>query len=140
MISNEEKECKKYVVKLEEAISGVLHGGAGVFRLLLDVENCGARNFSLMVNTMKAGVKGDEHKHDNTEHAWYILKGTGTYYLDGKPYRIGPDMAVFAPANAYHKIDVDPDEDLTYVLIYAPPGPEQKLKKYGAHAFDTDKK
>jgi len=49
-------------------------------------------------------------------------------------------MAVFASANAYHKIDVDPDEDLTYVMIYAPPGPEQKLKKYGAHAFDADKK
>jgi hypothetical protein len=31
---------------------------------------------------------------------------------------------------------VDPEEDLTYVLIYAPPGPEQKLKEKGAHAFD----
>jgi hypothetical protein len=45
-------------------------------------------------------------------------------------------MAVFAPADVLHKIDVDPDEDLTYVLIYAPGGPEQKLIEKGAHAFD----
>lgn len=44
--------------------------------------------------------------------------------------------AVFAPANKMHKIEVDPEEDLTYVLIYAPPGPEQQLKEKGARAFD----
>jgi mannose-6-phosphate isomerase-like protein (cupin superfamily) len=47
-----------------------------------------------------------------------------------------PEMAVFAPANKMHRIDVDPEEDLTYVLIYAPPGPEKKLKEKGAQAFD----
>jgi len=47
-----------------------------------------------------------------------------------------PEMAVYAPARAMHRIDVGPDEDLTYVLIYAPPGPEQQLKKGGEHAFD----
>jgi mannose-6-phosphate isomerase-like protein (cupin superfamily) len=57
--------------------------------------------------------------------------------VDGKSFRVEPDMAVFAPAHKLHKILVDPDQDLTYIVVYAPPGPEQKLKKLGEHAFDA---
>ncbi len=127
---------KKYIVPLDEAKTGVLHGNAGTFRVLIDEPASGAKNFSLLVNTMKAGVKGAEHKHEGNEHCWYILSGTGTMYILGKSYKVGPNMAVFAPANVLHRIDVDPGEDLTYVLIYAPGGPEQKLIEKGAHAFD----
>lgn len=127
---------KRYVVPLKDAVTGVLHGRAGTFRVLIDEESSGAKHFSLLVNTMKAGMQGSEHKHEDNEHCWYILSGTGTMYIEGKPAKIGPDMAVFAPANIMHRIDVDPDEDLTYVLVYAPPGPEQKLKESGEHAFD----
>lgn len=129
---------KKYVVPLKEAITGVLHGRAGTFRILIDEPTSGAKNFSLLVNTMNAGVVGDEHKHD-VEHCWYILSGKGTMLMDGKSFRIEPDMAVFAPAQKLHKIIVDPDQDLVYIVVYAPPGPEQKLKKLGEHAFDDPK-
>ncbi len=128
--------AKNYVVPLKDAVTGVLHGKAGTFRLLIDEEISGARHFSLMINTMNAGVEGSWHKHDVNEHCWYILSGRGTMYIADESYEIGPEMAVFAPANVMHKIDVAPDEDLTYVLIYAPPGPEQKLKEKGEHAFD----
>ena len=127
---------KKYVVHLKDAITGVLHGKAGIFRVLIDEQISGAKHFSLLINTMKAGMQGSAHKHDNNEHCWYILSGTGTMYIEGKPFKIGPEMAIFCPANTMHRIDVDSNEDLTYVLIYAPPGPEQKLKESGAHAFD----
>jgi mannose-6-phosphate isomerase-like protein (cupin superfamily) len=70
------------------------------------------------------------------EHLWYILSGTGTMYMGGKAYPMGPKMAVYAPAGMLHQIDVGPDEDLTYVVVYAPPGPEQQLKQFGAKAFD----
>ncbi len=128
--------AKKYVVPLKDAVTGVLHGKAGTFRLLIDEETSGAKHFSLMINTMNAGVEGSWHKHDENEHCWYILSGRGTMYIADESYEIGPEMAVFAPADTMHKIDVGPGEDLTYVLIYAPPGPEQKLKEKGAHAFD----
>ena len=130
--------AKKYVVPLNDAVTGVLHGKAGTFRLLIDEETSGAKHFSLMINTMNAGVEGSWHKHDENEHCWYILSGRGTMYIADESYEIGPEMAVFAPANVMHKIDVAPDEDLTYVLIYAPPGPEQKLKEKGEHAFDEE--
>jgi mannose-6-phosphate isomerase-like protein (cupin superfamily) len=127
---------KKYVVPLKDAVTGVLHGKAGTFRVLIDEEISGAKHFSLLINTMNAGVEGGEHKHDSNEHCWYILSGRGTMYIEGKSYPLEPEMAVYVPANTMHKIDVGPDEDLTYVLIYAPPGPEQLLKHKGEHAFD----
>jgi len=129
---------KRYVVPMNEGISGVLHGRAGTFRILIDEETSGAKHFSLLVNTMNAGVKGSEHKHDS-EHCWYILSGRGTMFMDGKAYAMEPNMAVFAPAGRMHRIDVGPDEDLTFVVVYAPPGPEQKLKQHGEHAFDMQK-
>lgn len=49
---------------------------------------------------------------------------------------IEPETAIYTPAHILHKVDVDPDQDLTYVVIYAPPGPEQQLKQRGARAFD----
>jgi len=127
---------KKYVVPLAEAISGVLHGGVGTFRILIDEETSGAKNFSLLVNTTRAGAKGAEHTHD-VEHCWYILSGKGTMYIDGEAYRIEPQTAIYTPANVLHKVNADPDEDLTYVVIYAPPGPEQLLKQKGARAFES---
>jgi mannose-6-phosphate isomerase-like protein (cupin superfamily) len=115
-----------------------LHGRAGTFRILIDEETSGAKHFSLLVNTMNAGVIGSEHKHD-VEHCWYILSGRGTMFMAGQSFPMEPDMAVFAPAGMLHKIVVDPDRDLTYIVIYAPPGPEQKLKQHGEHAFDAEK-
>jgi mannose-6-phosphate isomerase-like protein (cupin superfamily) len=126
-------------VPLKEAVTGVLHGKAGTFRVLIDEESSGAKHFSLSINSMFAGVEGSEHKHEDNEHCWYILSGRGTMYIEGEPHELEPEMGVYVPMNTMHKINVGPDEDLTYVLIYAPPGPEQLLKKRGEHAFDTNK-
>ncbi|MCJ7830651.1 MAG: hypothetical protein MUP74_04605, partial [Desulfobacterales bacterium] len=62
---------QKYVFPLEEAEEKTTHGGSVTFRILLDEAKCGAKNFSFLVNTMKAGlncnVTGTGHKHDE-EH------------------------------------------------------------------------
>ena len=127
---------KKLIVPLKEAVTGVLHGGAGTFRVLIDEEISGAKHFSLLVNTSNAGTKGSAHAHE-VEHCWYILSGKGTMYMNNEAFEIGPEMAIFAPAHILHKVDVGPEEDLTYVVIYAPPGPEQQLKQKGAKAFES---
>ena len=129
---------EKLIYSIDEAQTGVLHGGAGIFRVLIDKDMGGAEHFSLLVNTSKAGAQGKEHSHD-VEHCWYILSGKATFYMNGEPHRIGPQMAIFTPKGVPHRMEVDPEEDLTYVVIYAPPGPEQKLKEKQAHAFDEDK-
>lgn len=127
---------KKCLVPLKDALTGTLTGGAGIFRILIDEETAGAKHFSMLLNTMNAGAKGKEHKHE-VEHCWYILSGRGTMNINGESFEIGPEMAVYTPANVLHKIDVGFQDDLTYVLIYAPPGPEQELKQLGEEAFGT---
>jgi quercetin dioxygenase-like cupin family protein len=127
---------KRAVIHPGDATMGVLHGGAGTFRVLLDFESVGARHLSLLLNTMKAGATGSEHRHSESEHCWYVLSGTGTIYIESQPYRISPGVAAFVPQDTLHRIDVDPGEDLTYILVYAPPGPEQLLKSRGIQAFD----
>ena len=129
---------KRYAVPLKEAVTGVLHGQAGTFRILIDEASSGAKHFSLLINTMNAGVKGAEHKHD-VEHCWYVLSGRGIMYMDGQTIALEPQMAVYAPAQMLHRIDVGPDEDLNFVVVYAPPGPEQQLKQRGERAFDAPK-
>ena len=126
---------KQYVVALKDAVTGVLHGGGGTFRVLIDKDSSGAKHFSCLVNTMNKGVKGDAHKHE-VEHLWYVLSGKGIMTIGDETFELAPEMAVYAPAGVLHRLDVGPDEDMTYVVVYAPPGPEQELKKYGAKAFD----
>jgi len=127
---------KRLIIDLKDAKTGVLHGGQGIFRILIDKKTTGANNFSMLVNTSKAGTRGSEHRHD-VEHGFYILSGTGTIYLDGEPKKISPREAVFVPAGALHRIDVDLGADLDYVVIYAPPGPEEELDQRGEHAFEV---
>jgi mannose-6-phosphate isomerase-like protein (cupin superfamily) len=125
----------RYVIPCDRAKTGVLSGRTGTFRVLLEPQACGARHFSLLVNTMNAGIRGDAHKHEDSEHGWYILSGRGTLYIEDRPYRLEPGTAAYVPINVIHSLEADPDEDLTYVVVYAPPGPEQKLIENGEKAF-----
>lgn len=124
----------KYCVHIDDAVTGILHGSSGTFRLLLEPKTHAVNHFACLVNTMVKGVKGSAHKHE-VDQLWYVLEGNGVMTIEGTTFPIGPGMAVSAPAGAMHKIDVGPDADLTYVVVYAPAGPEQQLKKYGPTAF-----
>lgn len=124
------------MVSIEEGIKGELPGGTGKFHILLDGDIAGTKHFSLLINEMHAGIKGLEHSHA-VEHAWYILSGRGRMYMEGMMYEIRPGMAIFAPAEVPHRIEVDEQEPLRYIVIYAPPGPERQLKEKGREAFQS---
>ena len=73
---------------------------------------------------MNSNVKTHDLRHE-VEFGWYVLSGTATFYIEGESFEIGPEMAIFAPATGgVHRFEVGP-EDLTYVLIFAPPGPDK---------------
>jgi len=55
---------KKKVIRLEEAHNEVLHGDAGVHRILIDENIAGAQNFAFLVNTTKAGLIEEPHTHE----------------------------------------------------------------------------
>jgi mannose-6-phosphate isomerase-like protein (cupin superfamily) len=125
---------KKRVVSVQEGVTGDLPANTGRFNILLDQDMAGTKHFSLLINEMKPGIKGVEHSH-TVEHAWYILSGRGKIFMEGKVYEVGPEMAIFAPAEVPHRIEVDDKEPLRYVVVYAPAGPEKQLKEKGKDAF-----
>lgn len=126
---------KKLLVTEQDVTAGVLHGNAGTFRIYIDEPTCGARNVSLLQNTIKAGTVGSKHKHDE-EHCFFVLSGTGTMYIEDQPYPLCPNSAIFVPPGTMHQPVVDEGSDLNVLVIYAPPGPDQKLRTMQAHAFD----
>ena len=121
---------KKLVFSIKDVKEKIAHGGSAIVRVLIDEERCGARNFSFLVNTMKAGlncnITGLGHKHD-VEHCLFGLSGTGGIFIDGQRYQIKPHMMAFVPVGAMHYVWADPEQDFTYVIVYAPPGPEKEL-------------
>jgi mannose-6-phosphate isomerase-like protein (cupin superfamily) len=105
-----------------------MDNGMGTFRIFIDEEICGAKSFSFLVNTMNKEKKGPVHTHD-TESCFYILSGKGTVRINDESFAVGPQTAVFIPKDSLHEIEADPGEDLTYIMIYAPPGPEKQLRR-----------
>jgi mannose-6-phosphate isomerase-like protein (cupin superfamily) len=120
---------KRYVVNESDGVKGKLpvKGGGGNFNILIDEEISGAQHFSLLVNEMAAGYKGNEHSH-TVEHCWYVLSGTGIIRMAGQTYSIKPGDAVFAPIGMPHSVECTGKEPLRYVVVYAPPGPEKELR------------
>jgi mannose-6-phosphate isomerase-like protein (cupin superfamily) len=126
-------EHKKLAVHVDEALRGVGHGGKVDVRVLINEDTVGARSFSLLVNTVKAGdscAAGEEangHKHE-IEHGLYCLSGRGSMVIGGARYPLRPDTAVFVPANELHYVDNEStDEDLKYIIIYVPAGEEKQF-------------
>jgi mannose-6-phosphate isomerase-like protein (cupin superfamily) len=126
----------RYVIAFDQAVSGELPipGGGGAFRILIDEQLSGARHFSLLVNEIRAGYVGSYHQHE-VEHGWYILQGRGAIWIGDEQFEIGPETAVFAPANVPHKLASYGPEPLRYVVVYAPQGPERELRERGAQAY-----
>lgn len=121
---------KPTIRKVSEVKGKIGHGGAVTIRVLIDDIGCGAKNFSFLVNTMKAGlncnVTGTGHSHEE-EHCMFGLSGSGGVWVDGVKYGIEPNTAVFIPPGAMHYVWANPGEDFTYIIVYSPPGPEKKL-------------
>ena len=121
---------KQLVFKVDEVKGKIAHGGAATVRILIDEINCGAKYFSLLVNTMTAGlncnVTGAGHSHKE-EHCMFGLSGSGGISVDGVKYGVGPNTAVFIPAGAMHYVWADEGQDFTYIIVYSPPGPEKAL-------------
>lgn len=114
--------ASRVVVRLADAEAGVMPR-KGFYRDVLNERTCGARNLSMSVNIITAGVTTDDIVHD-AEMAWYILSGRGWIIMEGERHEIGPGVAVFAPATGgVHSFDILPDQDLTYVLVFSPPQP-----------------
>jgi mannose-6-phosphate isomerase-like protein (cupin superfamily) len=93
----------------------------GFYRDLITPKTAGSMNFSMHANILSAGVKTADILHES-EMGWYIMSGRGWITMEGERHAIGPGDALYAPATGgVHFFEVAPEQDLTYVLVFAPP-------------------
>ena len=128
---------KSLRVRESEAASGTLPvpGGRSVFRILLDEQSVGAKQFALLVNEFDPGLTSTAHKHDAEEHAFYVISGTGIMNIEGEKISVAPGDAVFVPPGKMHQISSTGDAPLKYVVLYSPPGPNLALREKGAYGL-----
>lgn len=126
---------KSLRVRESEAASGTLPvpGGRSVFRILLDEQSVGAKQFALLVNEFDPGLTSTAHKHDAEEHAFYVISGAGIMNIEGEKIPVAPGDAVFVPPGKMHQISSTGDAPLKYVVLYSPPGPNLALREKGAY-------
>jgi mannose-6-phosphate isomerase-like protein (cupin superfamily) len=127
-------ETRRLAVGIDEALRGSGHGGKVDVRVLINEDTVGAKSFSLLVNTVKAGddcLNAQEgalgHKH-GIEHGMYCLSGRGAMVISGVKYNVKSGTAVFVPANEWHYVENhSTDEDLRYIIFYVPGGEEKEF-------------
>ena len=131
---------KPYRVRRDEAATGDLPvpGGKSMFRILLDEESVGAKQFALLVNEFDPGLTSKAHKHDKEEHAFYIISGTGIIRIEDEPIEVAEGDAVFVLPGKMHEVSSTGDEILKYIVIYAPPGPNVTLREKGAYGLSGE--
>ncbi len=125
-----EDKRDKYIFTVDDIPWKSTHGGSVKSKLILDEDHGGPTRFSLLVNSMRAGLncKHDTpgHFHEE-EHFLYVTDGTGGVSIDGVVYEVEPGDVVYIPPKAVHYIFADPIGDMTYLVLYSPGGPEKSL-------------
>lgn len=121
----------KRVVRLDEG-KRVLHPmsseAESYATILIDGETTGAKNYSLLVSEMAPNCVHSRETHD-VEHGFFILSGHGVISINEEDYEVNPDMAIYVPARTVHQMKNTGTTTLKFIVIYAPPGPESKLRR-----------
>ncbi len=79
---------------------------------------------------MEGGGKVPVHR-DATEEYIYILEGNGVMTIDGKQYEVGPNTAIYMPANAEVSFEGG-GEKLVALQVFAGPQPAAKYDAWAA--------
>lgn len=67
--------------------------------------------------TLEPGASIGEHPHPETEELYLVLEGTGTGFLDGEAFEVGPGDAWVCKAGQTHGLQNDPRAPLTFLAV-----------------------
>jgi mannose-6-phosphate isomerase-like protein (cupin superfamily) len=74
--------------------------------------------FRAVVLTLTPGQAQTLHVHPATDHAWFIVSGTGEVTMDaGVKERVGAGMFLVHPRNTVHGLKNVGDDNLVYVAL-----------------------
>jgi quercetin dioxygenase-like cupin family protein len=66
------------------------------------------------------GSSGKNHHHIGAEHFQYIMRGTGTAFLNEQGHRIGAGDLVYKYEGERHFVQNDPDTEMAFVEFFVP--------------------
>lgn len=66
------------------------------------------------------GSSGKNHHHTGAEHFQYLMRGTGTAFLDERPHRIGAGDLVYKFEGERHFVQNDPHTEMAFVEFFVP--------------------
>jgi quercetin dioxygenase-like cupin family protein len=78
--------------------------------------------------SMEAGAAVPKHR-DATEEYIYVLEGSGMMTIDGKEYEVGPNTAIYMPANAEVSFQ-NGKEKMVAIQVFADPDPSKKYEAW----------
>lgn len=88
--------------------------------ILMDAGELGSRNMSAIWIEVPPGASQSLRSHEEAEHVYVIVRGTGTMSAAGEPERLEQgDLALIPPATD-HSIANDGDEALACVSVLSP--------------------
>lgn len=74
--------------------------------------------FRAVVLTLTPGQGQETHMHPTTDHAWFIVSGTGEVTMEGgRIEKVEPGMFLVHPRNSVHGLRNTGTENLTYVAL-----------------------
>ena len=95
--------------------------GKRQLKVLFDDEVGGAQSVAAEYITYQKGDEVRMHKHDDAEHAFIILKGSGFFESDAGRFPIREGSVMFMPKGANHRIGNNGDGEMVLLEIFAPP-------------------
>ncbi|HHB91056.1 MAG TPA: cupin domain-containing protein [Anaerolineae bacterium] len=55
--------------------------------------------------TMQPHARVPEHHHEHHDEIFDVVRGTGTFWLDGQAFSFGPGMTIVVPAGIPHALE-----------------------------------
>jgi mannose-6-phosphate isomerase-like protein (cupin superfamily) len=92
--------------------------GTVTWRTLLSADATPSEALTAGVAMIAPGQELRQHRHTPPE-IYYILAGTGLVTINGEPYEVGPQTAVFIPGDALHGIRNIGVEPLRFLYAFA---------------------
>lgn len=88
--------------------------------ILMDAGELGSRNMSALLIEVPPGASESLRSHEEAEHVYVIVRGTGTMSAAGDTEKLGQgDLALIPPATD-HSIANDGDESLACISVQSP--------------------
>ena len=104
--------------------------------LVTGAESGGA--FFAMEAYIPPGGGPPPHIHRNEDETFYVLDGTCTIFLDGRPVTAGRGDFVHVPRGTVHNFRNDSDETARMILTFTPAGIEGFFEETLERAHDLD--